>query len=68
MFHGAFLKNISRLTLLAFILNATLPFFMPAAANAAFGWWWADPTAALLVAATAADEARENWGEASAIG
>ncbi len=37
-------------------------------ANAALGWWWADPTAALLVAATAANEARENWGEASEIG
>ena len=31
------------------------------AANAALGWWWADPTAALLVAAIAAVEARRTW-------
>ena len=35
------------------------------AANAAFGWWWADPGAALLVAAFALNEARENWAEAA---
>jgi divalent metal cation (Fe/Co/Zn/Cd) transporter len=34
------------------------------ALNAALGWWWADPTAALFVAVAAANEARENWGEA----
>ena len=38
------------------------------ALNAALGWWWADPTAALLVAAAALNEARENWEEASEIG
>jgi divalent metal cation (Fe/Co/Zn/Cd) transporter len=33
--------------------------------NAMLGWWWADPAAALLVAFAAANEARENWDEAS---
>ena len=37
------------------------------ALNAALGWWWADPTAALLVAFAAANEARENWHEAAEI-
>ena len=37
------------------------------ALNAAFGWWWADPTAALLVAVAAANEARENWEEAGEL-
>lgn len=37
------------------------------ALNAVFGWWWADPAAALLVAFAAANEARENWHEASEI-
>lgn len=32
--------------------------------NAVAGWWWADPSAALLVAVAAANEARENWEEA----
>lgn len=35
------------------------------ALNAYADWWWADPTAALLVALAAANEARENWTEAS---
>lgn len=35
------------------------------ALNAYIGWWWADPTAALLVAVAALNEARENWGEAN---
>jgi len=35
------------------------------ALNAALSWWWADPTAALLVGIAAANEARENWKEAS---
>jgi divalent metal cation (Fe/Co/Zn/Cd) transporter len=35
------------------------------ALNAAFGVWWADPSAALLVAFFALNEARENWEEAS---
>jgi divalent metal cation (Fe/Co/Zn/Cd) transporter len=35
------------------------------ALNASLGWWWADPAAALLVAIAAANEARENWEEAS---
>ncbi len=34
------------------------------ALNAYVGWWWADPTAALLVAVAAFNEARENWHEA----
>jgi len=37
------------------------------ALNAALGWWWADPAAALMVAAFAANEARENWQESSEI-
>lgn len=37
------------------------------ALNAALGWWWADPSAALLVAVAAANEARENWEEASEL-
>jgi divalent metal cation (Fe/Co/Zn/Cd) transporter len=37
------------------------------ALNAALGWWWADPAAALLVAVAAANEARENWGEAREV-
>ena len=36
--------------------------------NAAAGWWWADPSAALIVAVFAANEARENWEEAGEIG
>lgn len=35
------------------------------ALNAAFDVWWADPSAALVVAAFALNEARENWEEAS---
>lgn len=37
------------------------------ALNAYADWWWADPTAALLVALAAANEARENWTEASEL-
>ena len=37
------------------------------ALNAYAGWWWADPSAALLVAIAAANEARENWEEASEL-
>ena len=35
--------------------------------NALLGWWWADPVAALLIAVAAANEARENWAEASSL-
>ena len=35
--------------------------------NAVAGWWWADPSAALMVAVFAANEARENWEEAGEI-
>ncbi|GIU99924.1 MAG: hypothetical protein KatS3mg014_1540 [Actinomycetota bacterium] len=38
------------------------------ALNAALGWWWADPLAALLVAAAALNEARENLAEARELG
>ena len=34
------------------------------AVNTAVGWWWADPVATFLVAAVAANEAREHWQEA----
>lgn len=44
---------LSTATMLGLLLNATL------------GWWWADPTAAFLVGIAAANEARENWQEAS---
>lgn len=37
------------------------------ALNAAFGLWWADPVAALIVAAFAINETRENWEEAQAL-
>ena len=37
------------------------------ALNAVLGWWWADPAAALFVAVAAANEARENRREASAL-
>jgi len=37
------------------------------ALNAYAGLWWADPAAALLVALAAANEARENWAEASEV-
>ncbi|MCB0879672.1 MAG: cation transporter [Thermoleophilia bacterium] len=33
--------------------------------NALLGWWWADPAAALLVAAVAANAARESWHESN---
>lgn len=33
--------------------------------NAVFGWWWADPSAALLVAVAAGNEARETWQESA---
>ena len=36
--------------------------------NALFGLWWADPTAALIVAAAALNEARENRREAAGLG
>ncbi len=48
-----------------FLASATLAGL---AANAALGWWWADPAAALVIAAVAANEARENWGEATEYG
>lgn len=38
------------------------------ALNAVLGWWWADPTAALMVAVFAANEARENWSESTEPG
>ncbi len=37
------------------------------ALNAAFGLWWADPVAALIVAAFAVNETRENWEEAQSL-
>lgn len=38
------------------------------ALNAVLGWWWADPTAALVVAVAAANEAREALAEARELG
>ena len=47
------------LTMLDGALAASI--LLALAVNAAFGWWWADPVATLLVAAVAANEAREHW-------
>lgn len=51
-----FLDGISSTTMLAGL-----------ALNAHAGLWWAGPAAALLVALAAANEARENWAEASEV-
>jgi len=56
------LRSEATMTFLDGILStATL---LGLALNAYAGWWWADPTAALLVAIAALNEARENWAEA----
>ncbi len=60
------LRSEATMTLLdGFLATATV---VGLALNALFGWWWADPAAALVVAMAAANEARENWEEASEIG
>lgn len=56
------LLSEARMTFLDAILAAAT--LTGLAFNAAFGWWWADPTAALVVAVAAVNEARENWEEA----
>ena len=59
------LQSEATMTLLdGFLATATL---IGLALNALIGWWWADPTAALIVAVAAANEARENWEAASEI-
>ncbi|MDR9450648.1 MAG: cation transporter [Acidimicrobiia bacterium] len=59
------LQSEATMTLLdGFLATATL---IGLALNAMVGWWWADPTAALIVAVAAANEARENWEAASEI-
>ena len=59
------LRAEATMTLLdGFLATATL---IGLALNAAAGWWWADPTAALIVAVAAANEARENWEAAGEI-
>ena len=60
------LLSEARLTFLDGLLAAGTTIGL--ACNALWGWWWADPAAALLVAFAAANEARENWGEASEAG
>ncbi len=64
--NSAPLQSEATLTFLDGILStATLAGL---ALNAYVGWWWADPTAALLVAVAAFNEARENWHEADELG
>ncbi len=46
-------------TLLCTYLSAVL--LVGLLANALFGWWWLDPVAALVIAAVAVREGRENW-------
>lgn len=59
------LRSEATMTLLdGFLATATL---IGLALNAVAGWWWADPAAALIVAVAAANEARENWEEATKI-
>jgi divalent metal cation (Fe/Co/Zn/Cd) transporter len=59
------LRSEATMTLLdGFLATATL---IGLTLNAVVGWWWADPSAALIVAVAAANEARENWGAASEI-
>lgn len=59
------LRNEATMTFLDGVLStATL---VGLALNAYAGLWWADPAAALLVALAAANEARENWAEASEV-
>lgn len=59
------LKSEATLTFLDGMLStATL---IGLALNAYIGWWWADPTAAILVALAAFNEARENWHEAEEL-
>lgn len=56
------LRSEAAMTFLdGFLSSAT---FTGLALNAGLGWWWADPTAALVVAIAAFNEARENWAEA----
>jgi divalent metal cation (Fe/Co/Zn/Cd) transporter len=60
------LRSEATMTFLDGILStATL---VGLALNAYAGWWWADPTAALIVALAAANEARENWEESAGHG
>jgi divalent metal cation (Fe/Co/Zn/Cd) transporter len=51
------------------VLDSALAFgvLLGLAANSVFGWWWADPIAAILVAAAALKEARENREEAEEL-
>ena len=56
------LRSEAAMTFLdGFLASATLTGL---SLNAGLGWWWADPTAALVVAVGAFNEARENWAEA----
>jgi hypothetical protein len=59
------LRSEATMTFLDGILSTTT--LAGLALNAYAGLWWADPAAALLVALAAANEARENWAEASEI-
>ena len=57
------LRSEATVTFLDGVLSATT--LAGLALNAYAGWWWADPTAALLVAVAAANEARETWKEST---
>jgi divalent metal cation (Fe/Co/Zn/Cd) transporter len=55
------LQSEATVTFLDGILSVTT--LAGLALNATLGWWWADPTAAILVALAAVNEARETWTE-----
>jgi divalent metal cation (Fe/Co/Zn/Cd) transporter len=59
------LRSEASMTFLDGLLSAGT--MLGLALNALFGWWWADPAAALMVGLVAANEARENWEEASEL-
>lgn len=56
------LHSEAKVTFLDGVLSTTT--LIGLALNAALGWWWADPTAALIVALAALNEARQTWSEA----
>ena len=55
------LQSEATVTFLDGILSVTT--LAGLALNATLGWWWADPTAAIMVALAAVNEARGTWME-----
>jgi divalent metal cation (Fe/Co/Zn/Cd) transporter len=55
---AATVKEAAQTRLCAYLSIALL---LGLGANALTGWWWADPLTALVIAAVAAKEGRENW-------